>query len=69
MDVPQSPDSQRFATPPSGIVLERPVAVGSAGVSHPRPPGWRDVLGIMLVIGILGLMGTAGHQLAVVHPV
>jgi NitT/TauT family transport system permease protein len=27
-------------------------------------PGWRDVIGTLLLIGILGLMATAGHQLA-----
>ena len=62
MDVPQRPAWQLSATPP-GFVIEHHVPARSVGLWHPRLPGWRDVVGIILVVGVLGLVATAGHQL------
>ncbi len=61
MDTPQGIARQPAATP-RGVVLEHPVAV-SVRLAHPRLPSWRDVVGVLLVIGLLGLIATAGHQL------
>ena len=56
-------DCRNGSALPAGAVLEHHMPMMRVGLTHPRMPSWQDVVGAMLVVGVLGLVATAGHQL------